>query len=67
MFNEAKLVLDKIAALDKAADGDSNDAEIDAALDLREAGLELVRKVAEHDISLAQMLDEFDRQSKHLN
>ncbi len=31
MVDEAKMVLDAIAALDAAAEGDSNDAEIDAA------------------------------------
>jgi hypothetical protein len=60
MLSEVKSVLDKIAALDRAAEGDSNDAEIDAAQELKDAALALVRKAAARDIALAEMLDEFD-------
>ncbi len=60
MFNEAKTVLDSITSLDNAMEGDSNDAEIDAAQELRHTALALVRRAAERDIALAEMLDEFD-------
>lgn len=60
MLSEVKSVLDKITALDRAAEGDSNDAEIDAAQDLKDAALALVRKAAARDVALAEMLDEFD-------
>ncbi len=60
MLSEVKSVLDKIAALDRAAEGDSNDAEIDAAQELKVAALALARKAAARDVALAEMLDEFD-------
>lgn len=63
MIDEAKAVLDKISALNKASDEESNDAEIDAAHELKEASLALVRKAAEHDVALAELVDEFDRRS----
>jgi len=60
MLDEAKALLESIVAHDKARDGNSNDTEIGAALSLREAALAFVRKTAEQDVALAEMVDEFD-------
>lgn len=66
MFDEAKVVLEKIAVLVVAVEGDSNDAEIGAAQELRHTALALVRKIAARDIAVAEMLDDFDRRADQL-
>lgn len=66
MLEEAQTLLDSIVAHGKAREGDSNDAEIDAAQDLRDAALAFVRKAAERDITLSEMLDAFDRGADHV-
>ncbi len=58
-----KWFVDAIAALDAAAEGDSNDAEIDAAQELKEAALALLRKAAARDIAVAELVDEFDQRN----
>jgi hypothetical protein len=60
MQNEAIELLNAIRAYNAAHDGDSDDAEIDAAFEMENAALGLVRKVAVAYPEIAKRLADFD-------
>lgn len=60
MRDEAKILLKAIVALNGAHVGDSDDAEIDAALEIEDAAIALLNRLAEIDPEIAQLLDQFD-------
>jgi hypothetical protein len=57
---DATPVFDSIRAFNKASDGDSGDAEFDAALEMRDSILEYLRSNPERSITLAALVDQFD-------
>lgn len=57
MHAEVKELLDKIHRFNTAADGDSNGAEHDAAVEMRDAALEVVKKTTTHDVKEGEKLD----------
>lgn len=60
MMCEANKLLEKIAEFDTAVDGDSGDAELNAAFEMKSAAIAFLRKAAERDVQLAELIDEFD-------
>jgi hypothetical protein len=60
MMCEASQLLEKIAAFDKAVDGDSGDAELDAAIGMKSAAIAFLQKVSERDVQLAELIGAFD-------
>ncbi len=63
MMCEASELLEKIRAFDTAVEGDSWDAELDAAFGMKSAAIAFLRKAAERDVQLADLIDEFDENS----
>jgi hypothetical protein len=63
MMPEASQLLEKITAFDKAADGDSGDVELDAAIGMKSAAIAFLKKVSERDVQLAELIDEFDERN----
>jgi hypothetical protein len=53
-------LLKTIEVFERAADGDSNDAEHDAANEMKEAAVQLIRSVAGHDTEIAGLLKKAD-------
>jgi hypothetical protein len=60
MRDEAIGLLDAIDAYNLAHEGDSDDAEIDAAFAMEDAALRLVRRVASADPEITKMLLDFE-------
>jgi hypothetical protein len=58
---EAENVLNAIAAYNRAHVGDSDDVEIDAAFNMEDAALALVRVFASQNTEIAELLDNFER------
>ncbi len=63
MGNEAITLLNRIRAYNLAHEGDSDDAEIDAAFEMEEAALALIREVASADPRVATLLKNFERKA----
>jgi len=63
MRPEAITLLSAIRAYNVAHDGDSDDVEIDAAFEMEEAALALVREVAVVDPEVATLLENFESRS----
>ena len=60
MRNEVIAVLDAIRAYNVSHEGDSDDAEIDAAFEMEDAALRLVQRVAMADPEVARELANFE-------
>ena len=60
MFNEAKDLLEAIKKFEISTDGDSNDEEHDAAVEMADAAHAFLRKTAERNVELAELVDQFE-------
>jgi hypothetical protein len=60
MINEAKDLMEAIEKFEMSADGDSNDEEHDAAVDMAVAARAFLRKTAERNVEVADLVDQFE-------
>jgi hypothetical protein len=60
MIAEATELLGSIKKFNTAQTGDSGDAEIDAACEMRDAALAFMLKVSERGVELAELIDNTD-------
>ena len=61
MRREAENLLNAIAAYNRAHVGDSDDAEIDAAFEMEDAALALLRVISSQSAEIADLVDKFDK------
>lgn len=60
VYNEATDLLDAIVAFEKAKEGDSGDAEFDAACEMRDAALKYLRGSAQGNAAVVDLITRYD-------
>ena len=58
MLDEAKCLIKTIKEFDVAKEGDSGDAEYDAALEMEDASKAFLRAASARNIELAELIDQ---------
>lgn len=59
MYYEAKNLLDTIQSYARASDGDSTDAEIDAAIEMRDSAIALLRAIGEFHPEISALIQKY--------